>query len=388
MLSLGELPWDKPVLDCADFVAFIKAPSCSRTPWCKIDNTALSLIRNVLRFEPTQRFTIAQIKASTWFVRTHKEPAYESSLVTNSRLIQRGGFDDDVDVQQQQQQWAFLSQPSYCYLNNEQRASAAATTATNMARMALAAELEVTDSQQNCECSSVSVNGVVNAAAAANSSSSDLMSVHNSFDTTTTEASTTTSAAAATKIKTHHFESFSQPISTDNMILNSQLNLTQGPGNSQYSSSQYGSSQSPFLRLVKRMTRMFVHASAETCCDELAALFTKFMYDYKVTITNERQRQLTVITSDKRQTLLSFKVNVIEMVMPSAATAEPAKHNEVLVDFRLSKGDGLEFKKIFMKIKASLAHIACKRYVFANNARVACCDNRQQQQQHIQQNLF
>ncbi len=130
------------------------------------------------------------------------------------------------------------------------------------------------------------------------------------------------------------------------------------------------------------MTRMFVHASAETCCDELATLFTKFMYDYKISITNERQRQLTVITSDKRQTLLSFKVNVIEMVMAAntmvTATA-PLKHNEVLVDFRLSKGDGLEFKKIFMKIKASLAHIACKRYVFVNNARVSCCDNRQQQ---------
>ena len=112
MLSLGELPWDKPVLDCADFVAFIKAPSCSRTPWCKIDNTALSLIRNVLRFEPTQRFTIAQIKASTWFVRTHKEPAYESSLVTNSRLIQRGGFDDDVDVG---------SQDERCSVGREQR---------------------------------------------------------------------------------------------------------------------------------------------------------------------------------------------------------------------------------------------------------------------------
>ena len=51
-------------------------------------------------------------------------------------------------------------------------------------------------------------------------------------------------------------------------------------------------------------------------------------------------------------------------------------NNEVLLDFRLSKGDGLEFKKIFMKIKSSLAHIVCKRYVFTNSAMKGCCDKR------------
>ena len=40
--------------------------------------------------------------------------------------------------------------------------------------------------------------------------------------------------------------SFSQPISTDNMILNSQIQVTQNP-NSQYASQ----SQSPFLKLGK-----------------------------------------------------------------------------------------------------------------------------------------
>ena len=89
------------------------------------------------------------------------------------------------------------------------------------------------------------------------------------------------------------------------------------------------------------------------------------MYEYKIAITNQRQRQITVSTSDKRQTLLTFKVNILEM----------HSQNEVLLDFRLSKGDGLEFKKIFMKIKSSLSHIVCKRYVFTNNFK-GCCDRR------------
>ncbi len=59
--------------------------------------------------------------------------------------------------------------------------------------------------------------------------------------------------------------------------------------------------------------------------------------------------------------MLVFKVNIIEM---------NAK-NEVLVDFRLSRGDGLEFKKVFMKIKESLTPIVCKKYVFTNMH--GCC---------------
>ena len=216
---------------------------------------------------------------------------------------------------------AFLSQPTYCYLNDSSKLSSLAT------------ELQVTDSQQNCECSS-----------------------EIQQNTSVTYQSTTA-----------HFESFSQPISIDNMILNSQIQITQNPNSqfsSQFSSQLATASQSPLLKLVKRLTRLFVHTNAENCTEELKKIFHKSMFDYKVTITNMRQRQITVITSDKRQTPLSFKVNLIEM----------NSKNEVLLDFRLSKGDGLEFKKIFIKIKNSLGHIACKRYVFINSN--GCCDDR------------
>jgi serine/threonine-protein kinase Chk1 len=286
----GELPWDKPVFDCPDFVSWVKNNSYQKTPWCKIENSALSLIRNILKYDPSQRLTIREIKSSQWFIRPHKAPQYESSTAMSS---------DDMP---------FLSQPTYIYFNEP---------ANNL----LGTELEVTDSQQNCECS-----------------------MHKNQNNTNFNTAMTSNGA--------HFASFSQPISTDDMLINSQIQMTQP-------ASQF--SQSPFLKLVKRMTRMFIHNTIDGCTEELKKLFQKFMYDYKLTIINQRQRQLTVVTADKRQTLLTFKVNIIEM----------NHQNEVLVDFRLSRGDGLEFKKIFMKIKSSLAHVVCKKYVFTNLN--ACC---------------
>jgi hypothetical protein len=204
----------------------------------------------------------------------------------------------------------------------------------------MAAELEVTDSQANCECSS---------------------EMHHQPVRQPTTG--------------HSLESFSQPITYENMILNSQLNPNSQYQNSQFQSSQYSSqfgsqivsaSQAPLVKLVKRLTRMFVHMNVENCAEELKKLFKKSLYDFKVTVTNQRQRQITVVTADKRGMMLTFKVNIIEM----------NSKNEVLLDFRLSKGDGLEFKKIFIAIKNNLAHVACKRYVFTNSA--ACCKNNKQ----------
>lgn len=43
-----------------------------------------------------------------------------------------------------------------------------------------------------------------------------------------------------------------------------------------------------------------------------------------------------------------FKINIIEI------------DNAVMVDFRLSKGDGIEFKKRFVKVKNSLSDIIGK----------------------------
>uniref|UniRef100_H2V3U1 Serine/threonine-protein kinase Chk1 n=1 Tax=Takifugu rubripes TaxID=31033 RepID=H2V3U1_TAKRU len=55
--------------------------------------------------------------------------------------------------------------------------------------------------------------------------------------------------------------------------------------------------------------------------------------------------QVTVNTLDKRNNKLIFKVHLLEM------------DQRVLLDFRLSKGDGLEFKRLFIKIKQKLGDI-------------------------------
>lgn len=290
----GELPWDKPVFECNDFVSWIKNNNYHKSPWCKLENSALSLIRNILTYDPAQRFTIKQIKSSTWYVKVHKAPTYEPTITFSQNSM------------------AFLSQPTHFYNDSNQISGS----------IVLDTGLEVTDSQQSCRCTNSSSSGPFNNI-------------------------------------TNHVESFSQPISIENMYLNSQVNATQY---SQYGSASQAASQSPLLKLVKRMTRMFVHLNVEMCTEELKKLFSKFMYDYKETVINDRQRQITVNTSDKRQMLLTFKVNISEMKF----------QNEVLVDFRLSKGDGLEFKKIFIKVKSSLADLVCKKYVFVNAH--GCCD--------------
>lgn len=309
----GELPWDKPVIECPDFVAWIKNNSYQKTPWCKIENSALSLMRNILTYDPLQRFTIRQIKSCTWFTRMVKNKPFQPV----NALGQSGG------------DMAFLSQPTYFYGND--------STNTPSALGPMCSELEVTDSQANCECSQMNQ-----------------------------EMTLINQNSAG-----HNFESFSQPITYENGILNSQFQNSQFQ-NSQFQNSQFSSqigsqlasaSQSPLVKLVKRLTRMFVHLNADACTDELKKLFHKNLYDYKVNVTNQRQRQITVTTNDKRGMILTFKVNIIEMNCK----------NEVLLDFRLSKGDGLEFKKIFTSAKNNLKHVACKRYVFGTN-KGGCCD--------------
>lgn len=318
----GELPWDKPSSECEDFVLWVNN-NYQRSPWCKIENTALSLIRNILDYDPAKRFSIKQIKSSTWF-RVAKQPAYDARRKATTNMAISSSQTNFMSNA------IFSSQPAYICLNNGMANGSPANNAM--------AEFEVTDSQQNCEFDS---------------------EMHPKMQHNLNSAGLSNDSARSN----NHLVSFSQPISTDDMLLNSQIQTQTQNYNSQFSS-QFGASQSPLLKLVKRMTRMFVHSSADGCIEELERLFTRFMYDYRVSKTNQRQRQITVVTSDKRQTLLTFKVNIIEM----------NSQNEVLVDFRLSKGDGLEFKKIFMSIKSALSHIVCKRYVFMNSN--ACCDKR------------
>lgn len=52
---------------------------------------------------------------------------------------------------------------------------------------------------------------------------------------------------------------------------------------------------------------------------------------------------------DRRKSALVYKCNIIEMIVDNSP--------QLLVDFRLSRGDGLEFKRQFLKIKEELNDI-------------------------------
>jgi len=58
--------------------------------------------------------------------------------------------------------------------------------------------------------------------------------------------------------------------------------------------------------------------------------------------------QVTISTTDRRKMPHVFKVNLIEM------------DANILVDFRLSKGCGLEFKRAFLKIRGTMEDVIVK----------------------------
>lgn len=108
------------------------------------------------------------------------------------------------------------------------------------------------------------------------------------------------------------------------------------------------STQNPFHRLVKRMTRFSVTTSSEDAIKRITDTVTQMGYTWKSTELN----LMTISTIDRRKIQLVFKINLIEM------------SNNILVDFRLSKGDGIEFKRRFIQIKKQLADIIGKEQNF------------------------
>ncbi|KAK7131144.1 hypothetical protein R3I94_016321 [Phoxinus phoxinus] len=133
--------------------------------------------------------------------------------------------------------------------------------------------------------------------------------------------------------------SFSQPTCPDHMLLGSQLLGTPG------------ASQNPWQRLVRRMTRFFTTEKAEASCIALRDACIAMGHTWKQSCTN----QATVSTMDRRNNKLIFIVHFLEM------------EERILVDFRLSKGDGLEFKRIFLKLKLKLSDIICNQKVLPLN---------------------
>ncbi|PVD26891.1 hypothetical protein C0Q70_12039 [Pomacea canaliculata] len=100
----------------------------------------------------------------------------------------------------------------------------------------------------------------------------------------------------------------------------------------------------PMQKLVRRMTRFFSKHQSANMMKEIDRVFTQLGYNWSHSPPNV----LTVRLKDRRQSPLVFKVMIIEM------------GESLLVDFRLSKGDGLEFKRHFIRIRDMMKNIICK----------------------------
>lgn len=149
------------------------------------------------------------------------------------------------------------------------------------------------------------------------------------------EAPTDTQAAnihPAAQDHRHGF-CFSQPAMLDDMLLCTQMNQTQS------------ASQNVFQRLVRRMTRFFVTLRQEDTIKRLATTIERLGYACKI---SEDNLVVTISTVDRRKLRLVFKAYIIAM------------DGKILLDFRLSKGCGLEFKRRFIKIKQLMEDVVLK----------------------------
>ncbi|KAL1489323.1 hypothetical protein ABEB36_014241 [Hypothenemus hampei] len=119
---------------------------------------------------------------------------------------------------------------------------------------------------------------------------------------------------------------FSQPVRNDDVI----LQFTQSPV-----------TKENFHHLVKRMTRFYVECNLERALECLRMVLDSLHYTWTV----DAAGTVTISTVDLQKNQLIFKVILLEM------------DKKILMDFQLSKGCGLEFKKKFMKLKNELSNV-------------------------------
>merc|ERR1712142_41019 len=281
----GELPWDAPCdtnrefADWNDHKVFL-------SPWSKLDNVVLSLIRNILIDEPGDRYDIKQIKKHRWML-----------IDLNSRKWQAGGVNHN---------------------NNNKR------------RPPSPADSPAFKRRRSGEDSALSRDNSLDSSLTLAASQPETSNVNSSFE----DAVDRCGGVEPELI------SFSQPATLDHMLISSQILGTQN-------SSQ--SSQTPIQRLVKRMTRFVVTAQLEEVAAELSRVFEDLEFVFK----KNNAHTFTLSTVDRRKKPLVFKATLIEL-----------ETKDFLCDFRLSKGDGLEFKKFFCKIKSKVSPAIVKPYSF------------------------
>ncbi|XP_046411151.1 serine/threonine-protein kinase grp [Neodiprion fabricii] len=255
----GELPWDQPLAECPEYIAW-KEGKLTLTPWSKLDNTSLSLAKKVLNHLPSTRFTLKQIKEHHWMLAKYHE---------DGKLVGSDVVDGNIPKRR-------------CSANGN-----------NVSRFCLSQP----------EMPGIEIN----------------------------------------KTDCMNFEqrpgfSFSQPTDVEDLLLCTPLQTTQHT---------QGASQNTFQKLARRMTRFFVKMDGDNFAKKLLSVLENEGYTCRVSEVGV----ITVATVDRRKMPLVFKANIVDM------------DGKILVDFRLSKGCGIEFKRRFVKIKTDLGDFVSKSMV-------------------------
>ncbi|XP_019853937.1 PREDICTED: serine/threonine-protein kinase Chk1-like [Amphimedon queenslandica] len=264
-LLSGELPWDSPSYECPEYREWC-SQNCFFTPWSKISNEPLALLKKLLRPGPSKRYTIAKIRDHVWC-----KKVYEIMSPSNEALA--------------------MVSPTH-------RASK---------RIKVVSSPRYSERPESTVTASQPVSGDASSAADVNETLESSHSV---------------------------VESFTQPSRFDELIIGTQIPCTPG------------ASQTSFQRLALRMTRFYTKLDSAKVWNRLRQAMKTLGYDSK---PGQDESSLTVSAVDKRKQSLVFKAVIYEL-----------RSDLLLVEFRRSKGDGIEFKKIFKKIKDLLSDIMCK----------------------------
>lgn len=260
-LLSGELPWDAPTNECSEYREWSNQ-NYFFSPWSKISNEPLALLKKILRHSPSKRYSIELVKKHVWCKKSYPMVAPSQEALTVVSPTHRPSKRIKVE-----------SSPRY-----SDRPESTVTSSQPVLR-------ESTDSTDDSEGHAL-------------------------------------------------FESLTQPSRFDELIIGTQVPCTPG------------ASQTPFQRLVLRMTRFYTQLESSKVWIRLKQVMKLQGYESR---TSPDESSLIVSTVDRRKQPLVFKALIYEL-----------RSDLLLVEFRRSKGDGIEFKKVFRCIKEQLADIICK----------------------------
>ncbi|XP_064398553.1 serine/threonine-protein kinase Chk1-like [Halichondria panicea] len=259
-LLAGELPWDVPSSECPEYKEW-KEENYFFSPWNKISNEPLALLKKMLRHSPSKRCTVEKIRSNIWCRKTYPvldQPSQDALTIVSPthRPSKKIKIDSSPRYSDRTGSEATASQPVHHREGGE------------------------------------GVDGVVGV------------------------------------------ESFTQPSRFDELIVGTQIPCTPG------------ASQTPFQHLTLRMTRFYTHQSSVRVWGRLQQALRKLGYEHR---SSGDKVSLVVFTVDRRKQPLEFKASIYEL-----------RPDLLLIEFRRSKGDGIEFKKIFKKIKEQCLDLICK----------------------------